>query len=135
MSADDASFGSEAVTRGVRVTVKPRFDPERSDRARGLWLFLYTVTITNEGNETVQLTDRHWTITDENGDVEEVRGPGVVGEQPVLAPGEGFTYTSACPLRTPTGTMRGTYRLVTGDGESFDATIAEFLLSEPYSVH
>jgi ApaG protein len=128
-------FTSEAVTRGVRVRVVSEYAPDRSRPADKEWLFLYTITISNEGSETVQLLTRHWIITDGNGHVEEVRGPGVVGEQPILAPGEAFEYTSRCPLRTPFGTMKGTYQMVTRDGEQFDAKIAEFTLSEPYTVH
>jgi len=93
------------------------------------------VTITNEGDETVQLVTRHWVITDGNNHVEEVKGPGVIGEQPVLRPGEAFTYTSGCPLPTPFGMMEGTYQMVTGEGDRFDARIAPFTLSEPYTVH
>lgn len=126
---------SEAVTRGVRVHVKSQFSPERSSPAARQWFFLYTVTITNEGTETVQLLTRHWIITDGDGQVEEVRGPGVVGQQPVLRPGESFTYTSGCPLSTAIGTMEGTYQMVTPDGDAFDAEIAAFILSEPYTVH
>ncbi len=126
---------SEAVTRGVRVRVKSQFSPERSSPAARQWFFLYTVTITNEGTETVQLVTRHWIITDGDGQVEEVRGPGVVGQQPVLRPGESFTYTSGCPLSTAIGTMEGTYQMVTPDGDAFDAEIAAFILSEPYTVH
>ena len=100
-----------------------------------LWFFLYTVTIRNESSETVQLQSRHWIITDEATHVEEVRGPGVVGEQPVLAPEESFQYTSGCPLQTPTGSMHGTYQMITSNGESFDAEIATFVLSEPYTVN
>jgi ApaG protein len=135
MSSSQSDFGSEAVTRGIRVSVAPVFDAGRSDTGSESWIYLYTVTILNEGDEVVQLMDRHWVITDETGQVEEVRGPGVVGEQPVLKPGEGFEYTSACPLRTPTGTMRGSYRFTKPDGGSFSAEIAEFILSEPYTVH
>ena len=127
-------FSSEAVTRGIRVHVEPQFDPARS-RPPELWFFLYTVTISNEGPETVQLISRHWIITDEENRVEEVRGPGVVGEQPVLAPGEKFRYTSGCPLKTATGTMHGSYQMVGEDGEGFDAEIAAFTLSEPYTVN
>ena len=93
------------------------------------------MTLRNEGSQTVQLISRHWIITDEENRVEEVRGPGVVGEQPVLAPGESFSYTSGCPLRTATGSMRGSYRMVTSEGERFDAEIAAFTLSEPYTVN
>lgn len=128
-------FTSEAVTRGIRVRVVSEYAPDRSRPADKEWEFLYTITIQNEGSETVQLLTRHWIITDGNGHVEEVRGPGVVGEQPILAPGEAFEYTSRCPLRTPFGTMKGTYQMVTRDGDHFDARIAEFTLSEPYTVH
>lgn len=128
-------FTSEAVTRGVRVQVESRYDPERSDPSRNQWFFLYTITIANEGTETVQLMTRHWIITDGTGKVEEVRGPGVVGKQPILKPGESFEYTSGCPLTTAFGIMEGTYQMVTGEGELFDARIAPFTLSEPYTVH
>lgn len=128
-------FSSEAVTRGVRVQVLSEYSPERSAPASNQWFFLYTIEITNEGAEPVQLVSRHWIITDAEGRVEEVRGPGVVGQQPVLAPGQSFTYTSGCPLTTPFGTMEGTYQMVTGNGDTFDAKVAPFTLSEPYTVH
>lgn len=128
-------FSSEAVTRKVRVQVQAEYAPERSRPADQHWFFLYTITITNDGEDTVQLLTRHWIITDGNNNVEEVRGPGVVGEQPILQPGEAFTYTSGCPLRTPFGVMEGTYQMVTRGGEAFDAKIAPFTLSEPYTVH
>jgi ApaG protein len=128
-------FISEAVTQGVRVRVKSRFDPTRSQPQQKQWFFLYTVQISNEGSETVQLISRHWIITDETGKVEEVRGPGVVGEQPVLTPGQSFEYTSGCPLTTPFGTMHGEYQMVTRSGERFDAHIAPFTLSEPHALH
>jgi ApaG protein len=126
---------SEAVTQSVRVRVECEYAPDRSAPAARHWFFLYTITIANEGDETVQLMTRHWSITDGNGDMREVRGPGVVGEQPVLPPGESFTYTSGCALTTPFGTMEGTYQMVTPGGESFDVRIAPFTLSEPYTVH
>ena len=128
-------FTSEAVTRGVRVRVQSEFNPDRSNPARGQWFFLYTITIANEGSETVQLLTRHWIITDADGKIEEVRGPGVVGKQPTLKPGESFEYTSGCPLTTAFGVMEGTYQMVTESGERFDAKIAPFTLSEPYTVH
>ena len=128
-------FTSEAVTRGVRVQVQSQYAPERSDPTRSQWFFLYTITITNDGTETVQLLTRHWIITDGNGKVEEVRGPGVVGKQPILKPGEAFEYTSGCPLTTPFGLMEGTYQMVAETGDRFDAKIAPFTLSEPYTVH
>ncbi len=120
---------SEAVTRGVRVAVRARFSPEHSDAQKPVWFFLYTITITNEGRETVRLLNRHWVIQDANGEVEEVQGPGVVGEQPTLEPGESFQYTSGCPLSTQFGSMHGTYDMVVPrTGEHFDATIAGFAL-------
>ena len=128
-------FQSEATTRNIRVRVQSSYLPERSDPARNSWFFIYTVEIANRGSETAQLVSRHWIITDANGVVREVRGPGVVGEQPVLAPGESFTYTSACPLETPFGTMHGTYQMVTPNGERFDATIAAFSLGEPHAIN
>ena len=128
-------FTSEAVTRGVRVFVVSQFDAERSEPSRNQWFFLYTIRITNEGSEVVQLLTRHWIITDGEGKVEEVRGPGVVGKQPTLKPGESFEYTSGCPLTTPFGVMEGTYQMVTEGGDHFDAKVAPFTLSEPYTVH
>lgn len=128
-------FTSETVTNGVRVSVLSEYAPDRSSPAQNKWFFLYTITIANEGAVRVQLISRHWIITDGTGAVEEVEGPGVVGEQPTLDPGQSFTYTSGCPLSTPFGTMQGTYQMVTAAGESFDAKIAPFTLSEPYTVH
>jgi ApaG protein len=128
-------FTSEAVTRGVRVRVESEYAPERSEPAKNQWFFLYTITISNEGTDTVQLLTRHWIITDGTGHVEEVRGPGVVGKQPRLKTGESFEYTSGCPLSTPFGVMEGTYQMITDSGEPFDAKVAPFTLSEPYTVH
>jgi ApaG protein len=128
-------FASEATTRGIRVSVLSEYAPDRSRPAQQRWFFLYTITITNESQDTVQLLTRHWIITDGSGMVEEVRGPGVVGQQPVLAPGEAFSYTSGCPLGTPFGKMEGTYQMVTRGGDAFDVAIAPFTLSEPYTVH
>jgi len=128
-------FTSEAVTRGIRVHVTSQYSPERSQPSKNQWFFLYTIEISNEGTETVQLVTRHWIITDASGHVEEVKGPGVVGQQPVLAPGEAFEYTSGCPLTTPFGMMQGTYQMVNQQGEQFDVEIAQFQLSEPYTVH
>jgi ApaG protein len=128
-------FTSEALTRGIRVRVISEYVPQRSRPADKHWFFDYTITISNEGTETVQLLTRHWIITDGNGNVEEIKGPGVVGHQPVLAPGQAFEYTSHCPLSTPFGTMKGSYQMTTADGERFDVRIAEFTLSEPYTVH
>jgi ApaG protein len=126
---------SETVTHNIRVRVEAEYSPERSSPSSQHWFFLYTVTISNEGDATVQLMTRHWIITDGNNHVEEVKGPGVVGEQPVLAPGESFTYTSGSRLPTPNGMMEGTYQMVTRGGSPFDARIAPFTLSEPYTVH
>lgn len=131
----DGMFTSEAVTRGVRVRVESEYAPERSQPLKNQWFFLYTITILNEGAETVQLLNRHWVITDGTGHIEEVRGPGVVGKQPTLRPGESFEYTSGCPLSTPFGVMEGTYQMVTEGGDPFEAKVAPFTLSEPYTVH
>ena len=128
-------FTSEAVTRGVRVRVQSEFNPDRSDPSRSQWFFLYTINIANESADTVQLLTRHWIITDADGKIEEVRGPGVVGKQPILKPGESFEYTSGSSLSTAFGVMEGTYQMVTTDGERFDVKIAPFTLSEPYTVH
>jgi ApaG protein len=124
---------SEAVTNQIRVEVMSRHSPENS--RQGEWVFQYTVRITNLGNETVQLVSRHWIITDALEHTEEVVGPGVVGEQPVLAPGESFKYSSWCPLKTPTGMMRGAYQMVRTGGEQFDIEIAPFALKARYTVH
>jgi ApaG protein len=126
---------STAVTRHVRVRVECEHSPEHSSPAARRWFFVYTITIANEGDETVQLLTRHWVITDANDHVEEVHGPGVVGQQPVLAPGESFQYSSGCPLGTSFGVMEGTYQMVTADGEAFDVRIAPFTLTEPSTVH
>ena len=126
---------SSATTRGVRVDVESRYLPERSRPAENEWFFVYMIRIVNEGSETVRLISRHWIITDANGEVEEVRGPGVVGKQPVLRPGTEFEYTSFCPLPTSFGTMHGTYQMVTETREPFDAEIAPFALGEPYSIN
>lgn len=128
-------FSSEAVTRGLRVRVLSRYAPEHSQPERNRWFFLYTVTIENGSDQTVQLLTRHWIIENADGQVEEVKGPGVVGQRPRLEPGQSFEYTSGCPLTTPFGSMRGTYQMVTEDGFRFDAEIAPFTLSEPYTVH
>ena len=109
---------SEAVTNGIRVEVLCRYAPENSRPLHREWVFQYTVRITNQSDETVQLLSRHWIITDGLEHVEEVKGPGVVGEQPVLAPGESYKYSSWCPLPTPTGVMRGTYQMVRAGGRS-----------------
>ena len=123
------------MTRGVRVRVVARYSRDQSRPEQNRWFFIYTITISNEGDETVQLITRHWIIENADGEVDEVKGDGVVGEQPVLAPGEAFEYSSGCHLATPFGSMRGTYQMLVDDGATFDATIAPFTLSEPYTVH
>mgnify|MGYP001035809105 CR=1 FL=1 len=128
-------YTSDTVTQSVRVQVMAQYAPAQSQPLQNQWFFLYTVQISNEGVETVQLISRHWIITDADHHVQEVRGLGVVGKQPVLGPGESFQYTSGCPLSTPFGSMRGTYRMVRADGNGFDVEIAEFALTEPYTVH
>jgi ApaG protein len=125
---------SEAVTKHIRVRVETEYAPSRSNPNQNHWFFLYTVRLTNEGRKTVQLISRHWIITDAMGQVEEVRGPGVVGKQPVLAPGESFEYTSGCDLRTPFGSMRGTYQMVDDKKENFEIEIPMFTLTEPYTT-
>jgi ApaG protein len=125
---------SEATTRNIKVQVKSQYDPRRSNPNQNEWFFLYTVRITNEGSDTVQLMSRHWVITDGMGKVQEVRGPGVVGNQPVLAPGESFEYTSGCPLTVPFGSMQGTYQMVNDREEKFDIEIAPFVLMEPQTA-
>jgi ApaG protein len=126
---------STATTRGIRVSVDARFSAEHSAPERQHWFFLYSIRIENLGDLTVQLQSRHWFITDGEGHVEEVRGPGVVGEQPVLMPGGSFEYTSGCPLPTPLGSMVGSYEMVTPTGEAFEVEIAQFDLRGPYTVH
>ncbi len=126
---------SEAVTHGIRVKAASSYLEARSDPDHALWFFAYRIRIANEGGETVQLISRHWKIMDAEGRVEEVRGRGVVGEQPVLAPGESFEYTSGCPLSTPFGSMQGAYQMATESGERFNAEIAAFNLSQPHALH
>ncbi|MGO4885170.1 MAG: Co2+/Mg2+ efflux protein ApaG [Bryobacteraceae bacterium] len=126
---------SDAVTRDIRVEVLARYSPENSRPAQDEWVFQYTVRITNQGTDTVQLLSRHWIITDALEHVEEVRGPGVVGERPTLGPGESFKYSSWCPLKTPMGMMHGTYQMVRQDGTQFDIEIAPFALKARYTVN
>lgn len=117
------------------VSVRPQFVPEHSRPEEDKFLFAYTVTIRNTGDVAAQLISRHWIITDANNKIEEVQGLGVVGEQPMLQPGEAFEYTSGCPIATPVGSMRGSYQCVAADGTRFEAPIAEFLLSMPRTLH
>ena len=135
MRMERATETSTAVTDGIRVTVKSTYVTEQSAPRAQRYVFAYTVRIANEGGEPAQLLTRHWIITDGNGKVEEVRGPGVVGHQPYLRPGEHFEYTSGCVLQTPRGEMKGTYQMHRPDGRQFDAVIAPFLLLLPYSLN
>src|SRR4029450_1393591 len=129
MTASKAAYRAE--TRRIEVKVIPRFLPDRSSPENGYFFWAYTITLTNLGNETVQLNTRHWRITDSQGRLEEARGAGVVGGEPVLKPGENFEYTSGVPLPTPSGFMAGTYGMVTAAGEQFDIDIPAFSLDTP----
>jgi ApaG protein len=126
---------SNAVTQGIRVNVRSQYVADQSVPLAQRYVFAYTVRIANEGGEPAQLKTRHWIITDGAGKVEEVKGPGVIGQTPLLRPGEHFEYTSGCILQTPRGEMRGTYQMFRPDGSSFDATIAPFLLALPHSLN
>lgn len=119
-------------TRNIRVTVTPSFLLDQSAPDDGVYVWAYHVIIENLGNDTVQLLTRHWRITNALGALQEVRGDGVVGEQPVLGPGDCFEYTSGCPLGTPSGFMTGSYQMMTDDGSVFDADIPAFSLDSPY---
>jgi ApaG protein len=121
-----------AVTRQIEVKVTPRFLPDRSSPENGYFFWAYTVNLANLGAETVQLKTRHWRITDAHGRLQEVRGAGVVGEEPVLKPGEIFEYTSGTPLPTPSGFMVGTYQMETDGGERFDVAVPAFSLDSPH---
>ena len=120
-----------AVTREIEVIVSPQFLPDRSSPANGYFFWAYTITLTNLGPETVQLKTRYWRITDANGKLQEVRGPGVIGKTPLLKPGEEFEYTSGVPLPTASGFMAGSYGMVTATGEPFDVAIPAFSLDTP----
>ncbi|ACI99761.1 Co2+/Mg2+ efflux protein ApaG [Rhodospirillum centenum] len=120
------------VTRSIRVTVRPEYLAQQSQPEERRFVWAYHVRIENEGLETVQLRTRHWQVTDAQGRVQEVRGPGVVGEQPVLRPGEAFEYTSGTPLPTPSGFMVGSYGMVTASGEAFEVRIPAFSLDSPH---
>jgi len=126
---------SSATTQGIRVSVQSRYIPEQSSPAERRYVFAYTVRIENAGTARAQLRSRHWVITDGHGEIEEVRGPGVIGKQPSLSPGESFEYTSGCVLKTAHGSMRGAYQMFREDGSSFDAQIALFGLSLPASLN
>src|ERR1700744_6528252 len=122
----------ERQTRSIHVAVKPAYLDDQSDPADGRYVWSSTVTIENRGPEPVQLVSRYWNIMDAVGRVQELRGPGVVGAQPVIAPGESFEYTSGCPLETASGYMVGRYKMVSASGEAFEAEIPAFLLESPY---
>ncbi len=126
---------NEAVTNGIRISVKSEFIPERSNPDEPLFFFAYHITIINESDEPQKLISRHWHIKDSAGQVEEVKGPGVIGYQPRLEKNQSFKYTSFCPLRTEFGFMKGTYQMVSDDGETFDAEIPVFHLVTPHAVN
>ncbi len=133
LSGDRELAMYRAVTRGIRVTVEPRFVEEESQPEKGKYFFAYTVEIANMSTDRVQLESRHWTIVDGHGRFQQVKGAGVVGKQPVLGPGESFTYTSGCPLTTPDGTMQGSYLMLLETGEAFRAEIPAFALESPFA--
>ncbi|MDF7776662.1 Co2+/Mg2+ efflux protein ApaG [Sphingomonas sp. AOB5] len=126
-----ALFNEEAETRGITVRVSVSYLPEQSEPDRGRWFWAYHIRIENDGPSTVQLLTRHWIITDGRGHQHSVEGEGVVGEQPMIAPGASFDYVSRCPLATPTGNMQGSYHMVAEDGEGFDVAIPKFALLAP----
>ena len=126
---------SDTTTRGIRVQVESAYVPDRSSPREDSYFFVYHVRVSNVGEETAQLISREWIITDAEGEVEHVKGPGVVGEQPVLAPGATFEYTSFCPLKTSVGSMQGTYQMVTASDDKFDAVIAPFTLAMPNALN
>jgi ApaG protein len=126
---------SDTTTRGIRIRVRSEFIPERSSRRDSSYLFQYHVRIDNVGSVTAQLVSRDWIITNADGEVDRVKGAGVIGEQPVLPPGGSFEYTSYCPLKTAVGSMQGSYQMVTPEGEQFDAVIAPFTLAVPNALN
>ena len=119
----------------IEVSPMPQFIPEQSDPENDRYIFAYTITLRNIGEVPAQLVSRHWIITDGNNEIQEVRGLGVVGKQPLLQPGESFQYTSGSSLTTPIGTMKGTYQMVAEDGTHFEAEIPEFVLATPRALH
>lgn len=131
-SASESTY--ERVTKGIRVSVSPHYLDDESDPDEPRYVWAYTVRIDNESAATVQLRARHWQITDARGVTDEVVGEGVVGEQPVLRPGEGFEYTSGAPLTTPSGLMVGSYRMETPEGDAFDVDIPAFSLDSPHEL-
>ncbi len=129
------SIMAESKKYEIRVDVSTQYLPDQSDPAAGRYVFAYTIDISNTGTVAAQLISRHWLITDAEGAVQEVRGLGVVGHQPLLAPGQRFEYSSGCALNTPVGTMQGSYQMVADDGIPFEAAIPEFILSMPRVLH
>ncbi len=134
-AGDEALWGSDTTTHGIRVQVRSAYMPEPSNPAGEQYFFSYHVRISNAGSDTAQLVSRNWIITDAEGQVEHVQGPGVIGEQPVLTPGASFEYSSFCPLTTAVGSMHGSYRMRTAGGEHFDAVIAPFTLATPNALN
>ena len=132
---EDGVWGSDTTTRGIRVQVRSTYHPQQSAPDEQQYFFSYHVRISNAGPETTQLISREWVITDAEGQVEHVKGPGVLGEQPVLPPGASFEYSSFCPLNTSVGAMQGSYQMRTPDGERFDAVIAPFTLAVPHALN
>ncbi|GBF29189.1 MAG: Co2+/Mg2+ efflux protein ApaG [Proteobacteria bacterium] len=126
---------ADSLQNNIKVDVETRYIEEQSNPEQNYYVFAYTITIQNQGQQTAQLLTRHWVITDSNHKVQEVRGDGVVGEQPILKPGEQFVYTSGTMLETSVGTMKGSYQMESADGSKFDATIEEFVLSTPRILH
>ncbi len=126
---------NEADINNIRVDVQTRYIEDQSNPEQNYYVFAYTITIQNKGQQSAQLLTRHWVITDSNQKVQEVRGDGVVGEQPLLKPGEQFVYTSGTMLETAVGTMKGSYQMLADDGSQFDATVDEFVLSTPRVLH
>jgi ApaG protein len=126
---------STSVTEGIRVSVESMYLADQSSPQIGRYAFAYRVRIMNEGTSPAQLRSRHWIIVDGNGDTQEVRGDGVVGEQPIIQPGQQYEYTSGCLLKTPHGSMHGTYQMIRDDGSGFDAVIAPFSLTLPNALN
>ena len=126
---------SDTITQGIRIQVRAEYLENRSNPVNQQYFFSYQITISNEGDQPAQLLSRHWIITDGSGNVEHVRGPGVVGEQPRLEPAQSFQYRSFCPLPTPVGTMEGAFQMTRDDGTSFDAQIAPFTLATPLALN
>jgi len=124
----------EAISHGIRIKVEPQYLEEQSSPEEGYFFWAYTIEILNGSNRVVQLKTRYWRITDANGKVEEVRGPGVVGKTPVLDPGQSFTYTSGCPLGTPSGIMVGSYQMQLEDGSLIDVAVPAFSLDSPFVI-